>query len=963
MTLKKLTTLKVSLVAAISTSLLTACATTAQKGDNVQQAATTVNKSHLDERQYQYQTLENGLKVIVVSDPEADKAAASLVVNIGHLADPKDREGLSHYLEHMLFLGTKKYPEVGEYGKFISQHGGTHNAGTGMENTSYFFQIDNNQLEPALDRFSRFFIDPLFDPKYVQKERNAVHSEYKLKVKDDARRLHEAVKQTANQEHPMTQFSVGNLSTLSNTDSRKILEDVKAHHKKYYSAGIMSLVVVGNYPTDKLMSWVESKFSDIPNNGYEPEHAKRPVPYLDSQQGVKIGVQTLENKRFLELRFALPKATEHFRAKPLNYISSLLTYRSKGSLYDYLKSKGYIKNLYDYVYGPDDFSRLIVNIELTNDGYENTDKVVEAFFAYLKLIKEDGVKESIFDEMKLIADTKFEYQSKTQPANLARALAGNMQYYPAEHALDISRVYDQFDPELIQQFLSHITPEHLRLVVSAPDITSDTKEARYDVAYTMEPLSQQQIKAWSNVEVYDEMQLPESNPYLAKDLSIVEKQVKVTEPQLAYEQNGVRIWFENENEFGLPKSALTMRLYTPVFYDNDELKVIRDIFVNYINDQLATESYEARVAGLSYSLSSNTRGFQISTGGYSPKIPELLNTVVDEMLSNQFKQDDFERIKLNMIQSYQNSKFKRPISQVISAIGNEINVQAISEDKALEIIKTIDFKTFSNKAPNLLDKVQLDAIYIGNITEAAVQHLGQNLSKKLGERLTGGIKPESQVIGLDQGEEFIREVTVNHNDSSLVWVFQGDSEDVEQEATFQIMNHLLRHRFYDSLRTQQQYGYIVQMFNYNFDQTPGLGLLIQSPKAHPAVLMEKFDAFIQKQPEYLKGLSEKEYQAQIAGLLSNLDKRLDNLGDKISQLSNDLYDDKYDFDSKEKLIAAVRSMPLSKVIEAYQHYVVSDHRASIAAWNIGQAHKSEESYQAENYHLCKTDSCVQQLAD
>ena len=134
------------------------------------------------------------LKVVVVSDPDADKAAASLDVHIGHMADPADREGITHFLEHMLFLGTGKYPEVGEYAKFISKNGGFHNAGTGQEHTNYFFQIDNAQLEPALDRFSRFFIDPLFDPEFLDKERNAVESEYSLKVKEDARRYREALK-------------------------------------------------------------------------------------------------------------------------------------------------------------------------------------------------------------------------------------------------------------------------------------------------------------------------------------------------------------------------------------------------------------------------------------------------------------------------------------------------------------------------------------------------------------------------------------------------------------------------------------------------------------------------------------------------------------------------------------------------------------------------------------------------
>ena len=124
---------------------------------------------------------------------------------------------------------------MGEYGKFISKHGGSNNAGTGQEHTSYFFSIDNAQLEPALDRFSRFFVDPLSDPEFVEKERNAVESEYSLKVKEYVRRYREAVKQTVNKDHPMSQFSVGNLETLSDTDESTILDDVKAHYKTLHS--------------------------------------------------------------------------------------------------------------------------------------------------------------------------------------------------------------------------------------------------------------------------------------------------------------------------------------------------------------------------------------------------------------------------------------------------------------------------------------------------------------------------------------------------------------------------------------------------------------------------------------------------------------------------------------------------------------------------------------------------------
>ena len=78
-----------------------------------------VVKSEGDKRDYKGLVLDNGMKIILVSDPSTDKAAAALDVNIGHMSDPIS--GLAHFCEHMLFLGTKKYPDENEYNKYLSQ--------------------------------------------------------------------------------------------------------------------------------------------------------------------------------------------------------------------------------------------------------------------------------------------------------------------------------------------------------------------------------------------------------------------------------------------------------------------------------------------------------------------------------------------------------------------------------------------------------------------------------------------------------------------------------------------------------------------------------------------------------------------------------------------------------------------------------------------------------------------------
>ena len=148
-----------------------------------------MNISRNDNRAYRAFTLDNGLKVLLVQDKDSTKAAASMAVNAGHFDDPLDRQGLAHFLEHMLFLGTDQYPDSGSFNNFVSQAGGNTNAWTGTEHTCYFFDINNQEFEQALTQFSRFFIAPLLNSAETEKERNAIEAEFKLKIKDDGRRI------------------------------------------------------------------------------------------------------------------------------------------------------------------------------------------------------------------------------------------------------------------------------------------------------------------------------------------------------------------------------------------------------------------------------------------------------------------------------------------------------------------------------------------------------------------------------------------------------------------------------------------------------------------------------------------------------------------------------------------------------------------------------------------------------
>ena len=100
-------------------------------------APSSIIKSRSDDREYKLLTLENDLQVLLISDPEADKSAASMDVNVGSAAEDKNFQGTAHFLEHMLFMGTAKYPDEKEYSQYLKENGGYSNAYTSWTNTNY----------------------------------------------------------------------------------------------------------------------------------------------------------------------------------------------------------------------------------------------------------------------------------------------------------------------------------------------------------------------------------------------------------------------------------------------------------------------------------------------------------------------------------------------------------------------------------------------------------------------------------------------------------------------------------------------------------------------------------------------------------------------------------------------------------------------------------------------------------
>eukprot|EP00956_Cyclotella_meneghiniana_P027144 scaffold60314_cov74-Cyclotella_meneghiniana.AAC.3 len=419
-------------------------------GNNVESSSTRVIKPPLDKRQYETYTLPNGLKVLLCSDPTTTSAAVGMNVHVGACSDPVEIPGLAHFCEHMLFLGTEKYPDEDSFSKFLAANGGINNAFTDSEKTVYYFEMDASipsRFASALSRFGSFFSVPLFTASATNRELNAIDSEHSKNLQNDVFRLYELEKDRVNSNHPYAKFFTGNKDTLLTETKRRGIDlrsKLMEFYEQYYSANQMSLAVVAPQSISDLKKYVDDGFGDIVNKGVRPPEeawAYKVNPYEENMSLVPGRKTIMEIVPIQELRqvtvtwpvvFTSPEERAEFRLnKPDYFVSSLLGHEGVGSLLSYLKSKGWANALGSSDNADlSDFVTFEVTVELTSKGLAAVDDVCEAIFSYVKMLRETPIPDYVFNENLQLDELEWRYTTKGQPGNYVQSIVTAMDKFP-----------------------------------------------------------------------------------------------------------------------------------------------------------------------------------------------------------------------------------------------------------------------------------------------------------------------------------------------------------------------------------------------------------------------------------------------------------------------------------------------------------------------------------------------------
>ncbi|CAK87408.1 unnamed protein product (macronuclear) [Paramecium tetraurelia] len=903
-----------------------------------------------DKKQYSLTTLPNQLECLIISDPNTKISGACLEICVGWLDDPKEYQGIAHFCEHMLFMGSEKYPTQNDYTSFIQLNSGSYNASTWLQRTKYHFSIQNDAFVGGLDRFAQFFICPLFDSSCIEREMNAVESEFNLSLADDQSRLWEIFVQQSDPESTFNRFGCGNLLTLNKPDIR---DQLLAFYDKYYCSSLMKLVVYTDKSIQEVGQIVHDIFSLVPNKGRnKPLHLDNPF----RGQFPKVDVVGIKQEDYLFLNFVIPNYEDKYLGQPESYITHVLGHEGQNSLASFLKDEGLVTEL---IVGSqrlnDKVSEIYLEIVLTEEGFQSYEKVIAFVFKQIEKIKEKGVKKEIFDELAQIKHLEFKFKENTSSVlEYIEKLSENMHKYPKNHIIYGEYAYEKYDPQSINEILKYLNPNNMIIFLRSPNFADEKDNEDFitepfcKTRYRKQQISNsifQIIKNCNNLKGVKTQKIIDIFPpnlYLPQNFDIIKETDDNEYPVKIFENDYIRCFYLKDNQFPICKGSYGIQLFPNQDFVTDENeRVLFDLWSNIFYSQFEETLYNAECAGISYNLDSAYNCVSFKVHGFNDSILRFYKDFIQYLLDfhkqpkNYVKKHIFHVQKDDLEDRYENYFMKSPYDLNSSYWKCMVyKTGKFMKEQLTEVeIKMNDFISFTEK---LFKTVRMQIYIHGNISKDTALNLCQITHDLFSEfsQPNKSIQP-LQIMKIQKNQTFKFEKLITENpdepNSGLRISYQGDqSLDPTLLLYFDLLNSIISDPFENQLRTNEQLGYVVYTNKSNRRGIHFFNFIIISETKSTKYIANRIDTFLQDfLAKDLAEFNEEKFEKVKLSYYKDQSQDFQNMNEKFKDFWNEILINQYDFDKKQKLKERIDSITHEKFLTFVQNLFKDSKRLEI----------------------------------
>ncbi|XP_030630050.1 nardilysin [Chanos chanos] len=908
------------------------------------------------------------------------QSAAALCIGVGSFSDPSDLPGLAHFLEHMVFMGSEKYPSENGFDAFLKKHGGSDNASTDCERTIFQFDVQRKHFKEALDRWAQFFICPLMIKDAIDREVEAVDSEYQLAKPSDSHRKEMLFGGLAKENHPMGKFCWGNAETLK-IEPRKnninVYRRLREFWKRYYSAHYMTLAVQSKEKLDTLEEWVREIFSEVPNNGVQkPDFSDQLDPFDTPAFNKLYRVVPVRKVHALTITWALPPQERYYRIKPLHYISWLIGHEGTGSILSLLRKKCWALALFggNSETGFDQnstYSIFSVSITLTDEGFQNFYEVAHLVFQYLKMLQTLGPQQRIYEEIQKIEANEFHYQEQTDPIEYVEDICENMQLFPKEDFLTGDQLMFEFNPQVISAALTLLTPDKANLLLLSPEHEGQCmlREKWFGTQYSVEDIQQEWRERWSgDFELNPDLHLPAENKFIATDFTLKTSDCPDTEypVRIVNNQRGC-LWYKKDNKFKIPKAYVRFHLISPMVQKSPRNLVLFDLFVNILAHNLAEPAYEADVAQLEYKLVAGEHGLVVKVKGFNHKLPLLFNLIVDYLTDFSAAPDVFTMFAEQLKKTYFNILIKP------EKLGKDIRLLILEHSrwsmiqKYQAVVDGISVDDLMEFVASFKSELYAEGLVQGNFTSRESMEFLRYVTDKLQfKKLSVEVPVLFRVVELPQKHHLCKVKSLNKGDanSEVTVYYQSGPKNLREHALMELLVMHMEEPCFDFLRTKETLGYHVYPTCRNTSGVLGFSVTVetQATKFNTELVEMKIEEFLASFGEKMNNLTDEAFKTQVTALIKLKECEDTHLGEEVDRNWSEVVTQQYVFDRLNREIDALKLMTKSELVSWYmEHRGESCRRLSVHVVGFGVEEsdapaEEQPSPEGEDEGACRSSS-------
>ncbi len=349
-------------------------------------------------------TLKNGMKFLVLEDNSIPNANMYIFYRVGSRNEHPGITGLSHFFEHMMFNGAKKYgPKM--FDQVMEYNGGANNAYTTPDVTVYTNWFPASAMEVIFDLEADRISSLNIDPKMVESERGVVLSERSTGLENSPwRLLFQSVQATAFQEGPYHWPVIGYEEDIKNWTK----EDLEYYFRTYYAPNNAVVVVSGNVKTADVQKLAEKYLESIP-----AQPAPKPVHLVEAPQTGerRITVQKEVANPYISIAYHVPEA-KHADYYPLQILAAALTSGKSSRLYNTLVDQKQLVSSV-FVYFDEAFDPTLFQIAAVANKGVATDSIEKAIYEELEKVQKEGITEKELEKIKNQKRIEFYNQVET----------------------------------------------------------------------------------------------------------------------------------------------------------------------------------------------------------------------------------------------------------------------------------------------------------------------------------------------------------------------------------------------------------------------------------------------------------------------------------------------------------------------------------------------------------------------